>query len=145
MSDVHFPSGQWVGFYMYPGRSERFLMDLVLEFRDGVMTGEGWDNIGLFDIDGRYSTKNLECSWKKMYYQKHTVQYTGYGAKKGIWGTWTIQQLAYYPNGTPVPLTSKGGFHIWPIGERAALEKIRAEIREAIPQPASPLLVPHLE
>jgi hypothetical protein len=36
MSSVNFPSGQWVGFYTYPNRSERYLMDLVLQFRDGA-------------------------------------------------------------------------------------------------------------
>jgi len=132
MSDVNFPSGQWVGFYTYPHLSERFLMDLVLEFRDGVMTGEGWDGIGLFDIDGRYSTTDLQCHWKKMYYRKHTVQYAGYREKKGIWGTWTIG-------------ATKGGFHIWPIGEGAALEKFREEAKDEVLLPTPLKMMPNLK
>ncbi len=100
-------------------------MDLVLQFRDGIVTGEGWDGIGLFDIDGHYSNADLQCSWKKMYYRKHTVLYAGHRDKNGIWGTWTI---------SPV----KGGFHIWPIGEGAAQEKIREEAKEQ--HPANPVL-----
>lgn len=117
---VHFPSGQWVGFYTYPHRSERFLMDLVLQFRDGIVTGEGWDGIGLFDIDGHYSTADLQCSWKKLYYRKHTVLYSGHRDKNGIWGTWTIFPI-------------KGGFHIWPIGEGAAQETLREEAKAGSP------------
>lgn len=34
-------SGQWFGFYTYHGYAKRFLMDLVLEFWNGKMTGDG--------------------------------------------------------------------------------------------------------
>jgi hypothetical protein len=53
MSDAQFPSGQWFGFYTYHGRAKRYLMDLILEFKHGKMTGEGADGIGLFVISGR--------------------------------------------------------------------------------------------
>lgn len=128
MSDVNFPSGPWVGFYKYPHRGERFLMDLVLEFRDGAILGEGWDDIGLFDIDGRYSTGNLECSWKKMYYRKHTVLYAGYRDRTGIWGKWTIGP-------------AKGDFHIWPIGQGAASATARAEANEVLPSSPVPSIL----
>ena len=120
MSEAHFPSGQWVGFYTYSNRSKRYLMDLVLEFRGGIVSGEGADGIGLFGIDGRYYPKEGECFWTKTYFGSHSVEYSGFREKNGIWGTWTIE-------GT------KGGFHIWPIGEGAPVEKQREEVEEELP------------
>jgi hypothetical protein len=125
MGEANFPSGQWVGFYTYPNNRRRYLMDLVLQFRAGVITGEGADGIGLFGIDGHYYPKEGECTWIKTYYGKHSVAYAGFRDTKGIWGTWTI---AY----------TKGGFHIWPIGEGAPVEKLREEIDEQIPVLSSP-------
>ena len=120
MSDVDYPSGQWIGFYTYAAFSQRHLMDLILEFREGIVFGEGADGIGLFGIDGRYFPKEGECSWIKTYIGSHSVRYAGYREKKGIWGTWTIDD-------------TKGGFHIWPIGEGVALEKLREEVEQQCP------------
>src|SRR5687768_11598813 len=114
MSDVYYPSGKWIGFYTYAASSKRHLMDLILEFRQGTVAGEGADGIGFFGIDGRYYPKEAECNWIKTYFGSHSVYYAGYREKKGIWGTWTIG-------------LDKGGFHIWPIGEGAAIEKLREE------------------
>jgi hypothetical protein len=125
MSDVNFPSGQWVGFYTYPFQGKRHLMDLVLEFRDGVITGEGADGIGFFGINGRYFPNEGECSWTKTYIGRHSVEYSGYREKKGIWGTWTIHPTS-------------GGFHIWPIGEGAPIEKLREEVDKEFPLLVSP-------
>jgi hypothetical protein len=120
MSDVNFPSGQWVGFYTYSQGSQRFLMDLILEFRDGVISGEGADGIGFFGIDGRYYPKEGECSWIKTYFGRHSVEYVGFRETKGIWGTWRIGD-------------TQGGFHIWPIGEGATVETLSEEIEEKAP------------
>lgn len=104
MSDsAQFPSGEWVGFYLYPGQSRRYLMDLILEFKDGVISGEGSDGIGPFMIDGNYSESTLECSWFKTYVGRHSVYYAGFREGKGIWGNWSIGP-------------TRGGFQIWPIG-----------------------------
>ena len=130
MSEADFPSGQWIGFYTYPHQTKRHLMDLFLEFRGGVMSGEGADDIGLFGIDGHYYPKEAECSWIKTYIGKHSVEYFGYREKNGIWGTWTIG-------------ICKGGFHIWPIGEGATLETLREEVEEEFPLPVSPEKRPH--
>ena len=129
MSDVDFPSGQWVGFYVYSHRSRRYLMDLVLTFHGGIISGEGADGIGLFGIDGRYDPKAAECSWVKTYFGRHSVEYTGYREQKGIWGTWTLPGL-------------KGGFHIWPIGEGTPLEDLREEVEEEFPLRVSPATPP---
>lgn len=103
-----FSSGQWVGFYTYSGFANQFLMDLILEFKQGVISGEGHDGVGGFVISGVYSTETRECSWKKMYVGRHTVDYHGFGEGKSIWGTWTLSG-------------AKGGFKIWPLSEGASL------------------------
>jgi hypothetical protein len=115
---AQFPSGEWVGFYLYPGHARRFMMDLILEFRGGVMSGEGSDGIGPFVIDGTYSESSLECSWVKTYVGKHSVFYTGYREGKGIWGNWNILQI-------------RGGFQIWPIGSQPPFD---VEEEEAVDQ-----------
>ena len=94
-------------------------MDLILEFRDGLISGEGADGIGFFGIDGRYHSKAAECSWIKTYFGSHSVEYSGFREKKGIWGTWTIG-------------ASKGGFHIWPIGEDASTKTLKEEVEREI-------------
>lgn len=120
MSDLSFPSGQWVGFYTYANRTQRYLMDLVLEFRDGTISGEGADGIGFFGIDGHYCAREGDCTWIKTYFGRHSVEYTGYREKKGIWGNWAIELYT-------------GGFHIWPIGEGASVETLREEVEEEFP------------
>ena len=125
MSDANFPSGQWVGFYTYSTRSQRYLMDLVLEFQNGIVSGEGADGIGFFTIRGRYYPKESECFWLKTYVGRHSVEYTGYREQKGIWGTWKLTG-------------AKGGFHIWPIGEGTPLDELREEVEEEFPLVGSP-------
>ena len=109
MSELQFPSGQWVGFYTYAGRTRKYLMDLVLEFKNGVMTGEGADGIAMFVISGNYSVQSGECSWVKQYVARHAVEYKGFREGKGIWGNWNI-------------VKATGGFHIWPLSEGAPLK-----------------------
>jgi hypothetical protein len=109
MSQLQFPSGQWVGFYTYGRGSRKHLMDLFLEFKNGVMTGEGADSIGLFVISGNYSAQSGECAWVKQYVGRHAVEYKGFREGKGIWGNWTI-------------VMAKGGFQIWPLSEGLPLK-----------------------
>ena len=111
---AHFPSGEWVGFYVYSGHPRRYLMDLILEFRGGIISGEGSDGIGSFAIDGDYSESSRECSWVKTYVRKHSVSYSGYREGKGIWGTWNIMH-------------ERGGFQIWPIGSQPPSNSLAEE------------------
>jgi hypothetical protein len=101
VNDPLFPSGPWTGFYNY-GPGDRHRMELVLSFVNGVLSGEGADDVGRFLITGRYDPANRECSWTKTYVGAHDVAYRGFREGKGIWGTWEISLLAH------------GGFHIWP-------------------------------
>ena len=104
-SDPNFPSGPWTGFFLQahiPAGKHR--MDLRLTFQSGVMTGDGLDLVGEFTITGRYEVESGHCHWTKRYVGKHDVFYKGFNEGKGIWGVWEI------------PLTLRGGFHIWPEG-----------------------------
>ena len=89
-------------------------MDLILEFRDGRISGEGSDGIGPFGIDGEYGEGSGECSWIKTYFGRHSVAYSGFAEGKGIWGTWNV-------------MGSTGGFHIWPIGYQPPLDSVEEE------------------
>ena len=113
-TSAKFPSGEWIGFYVYSGHTRRFLMDLILTFSDGRISGEGCDGIGPFSIVGDYSETTLDCRWAKTYIGRHSVDYFGCREGKGIWGTWSLP-------------TRKGGFQIWPIGSEPSLEGISAE------------------
>jgi hypothetical protein len=103
--DVNFPSGPWTGFFTYnliPGKTRT---DLILEFADGRITGEGNDTIGPFVIAGEYDVNTKECLWRKSYVGQHDVVYQGFREGKGIWGTWEVYN------------DWRGGFHIWPLTE----------------------------
>ena len=112
MSEGLFTSGSWTGFYNYrPG--DRHRMDLGLSFVNGVIRGEGTDDVGLFLIRGRYDDASRECDWTKSYLGAHDVFYRGFREGKGIWGTWEIT------------IREHGGFHIWP--RQAGESEARAE------------------
>ena len=93
-------------------------MDLQLTFSQGVVTGDGNDDVGPFLIKGRYDPASLECHWTKTYLGSHDVFYRGFREGKGIWGPWEIALLAH------------GGFHIWPRGAGET-----EELTETVAQP----------
>ena len=120
-SDATFPSGRWTGFFTYAASAGRHRTELILEFANGCMTGEGNDSVGSFVISGRYDLQTHECYWTKTYVGAHDVFYRGFREGKGIWGTWEIDVFF------------RGGFHIWPLGESEG--ESRAE-RARVPEPA---------
>lgn len=77
-------------------------MQLHLTFANGMMSGDGNDDLGRFLIKGRYDSQTAESHWTKTYVGAHDVFYRGFREGKGIWGTWEIDNLDH------------GGFHIWP-------------------------------
>src|SRR5882757_4722682 len=79
-------------------------MQLHLTFANGVISGDGNDDIGRFLIKGRYDSQTAESHWTKTYVGAHDVFYRGFREGKGIWGTWEIA------------IHNHGGFHIWPRG-----------------------------
>ncbi len=90
-------------------------MDLTLSFSNGVLTGEGRDDIGTFVIKGRYETSSGECYWTKTYIGAHDVYYRGFREGKGIWGTWEIT------------IRDHGGFRIWPRSASAGEAEAKEE------------------
>ena len=133
-TDPRFPSGPWRGFFLmdhWPGRHQ---MELLLTFRQGVMTGEGRDRIGPFLIRGKYTLEDGKCHWTKRYIGQHDVAYQGYNEGKGIWGLWEI------------PPSSRGGFHIWPTGMGDPTSPHLAEAAQAPAEtPLEPELAPEVE
>ena len=77
-------------------------MDLHLSFANGLVSGDGNDDVGRFLIKGKYDASSRECYWTKSYIGAHDVFYRGFREGKGIWGTWEIR------------IWNHGGFHIWP-------------------------------
>ena len=90
-------------------------MQLHLTFTNGVISGDGNDDIGRFLIKGRYDCQVSECYWTKTYLGAHDVFYRGFRERKGIWGTWEISNLAH------------GGFHIWPKQARDSETVVESE------------------
>ena len=115
--DDRFPTGDWMGFYVQPDSRQRHVMDLLLQFAVGKITGGGGDPVGEFGITGAYDTKTAKCSWTKQYIGQHAVEYTGEARERGIVGQWRIQEQ---------PEFWSGPFFIWPraIGDlESAFEK----------------------
>jgi hypothetical protein len=91
-------------------------MQLHLTFANGVISGDGNDDIGRFLIKGRYDCQVSECYWTKTYVGSHDVFYRGFREGKGIWGTWEIGILNH------------GGFHIWPKQARDSIQPTESEL-----------------
>jgi hypothetical protein len=125
--DEGFPSGPWRGFFTYSGNHGRHRMDLGLTFANGVMSGEGNDEVGAFVIRGRYDAKSKECWWTKAYIGQYDAFYRGFREGKGIWGTWEIGQDLH------------GGFKIWPLAQGAGDDEAETEaVVEAVGELATP-------
>ena len=120
MSAELYPSGPWVGFYNYQP-PDRHRMQLDLTFANGVISGDGNDDIGRFLIKGRYDSQSAECHWTKSYIGAHDVFYRGFREGKGIWGTWELNDRGYH---------FTGGFHIWPEGMADPTQPVMEEEAE---------------
>lgn len=112
--DELYPSGPWVGYYLYAWSHVRNRQELTLTFRDGQLQGDGLDGVGAFLIRGAYDRVKGEVWWTKSYPGGHDVFYRGFREGKGIWGTWEIPPLG------------SGGFKIWPrgLGDAEALHAV---------------------
>jgi hypothetical protein len=108
-SDPRFPSGPWTGFFLQDQLPGRHMMELILTFSQGTMTGEGRDFVGAFHLRGQYELTDGKCHFHKRYVGKHDVFYQGFNEGKGIWGRWEMAEL----RGNSF---LHGGFHIWPEG-----------------------------
>jgi hypothetical protein len=123
MSKTDLPAGPWTGFYHYGVGTGQQRMDLVLSFANGIMSGDGIDDVGPFLISGHYDGTGGECYWTKSYIGAHDVFYRGFHEGNGIWGLWELPWFS-------------GGFHIWPLGQEEC--ELEAEAVE------EPMLVPQI-
>lgn len=103
-------------------------MALQLTFSNGFMSGDGSDDIGRFQIKGRYDTASRECYWTKTYLGAHDVFYRGFREGKGIWGTWEIG------------IHLHGGFHIWPLQDGEAESEAETKEQTELVEAVSPLV-----
>jgi hypothetical protein len=99
------PSGRWAGYYLYGHTESRHRMKLTLAFAEnGVIDGDGADDIAPFVITGRFDMATNAAYWTKAYIGMHTVEYSGLYCRRAICGDWTL-------------MGHSGGFWIWPESE----------------------------
>jgi hypothetical protein len=136
MTDTTFPSGEWVGYYMYQDLPNMCPMHLTLQFNGGTIRGAGIDNPGQFVIDGSYFADSGLAKWVKRYIGKHSVEYVGKLRDGKLVGTWSLAQMS-----EGKVQTLQGKFRIWPLPEGKyrndeTLQSILdRELREASEQP----------
>ena len=97
------PTGPWLGYYLYSPGGQPHGQRMDLSFAGGIVSGNGQDDIGAFDVAGSYSTDSGLVSWLKTYRNTHSVSYRGYFEKGSIYGGWKIDSECH------------GGFKIWPV------------------------------
>jgi hypothetical protein len=86
-------SGLWNGYYEQGGR--QYPQQSRLEFADGIIRGDGRDDIGIFYIDGeyRFSQQGVRLGWIKTYDGAHSVLYVGQLRDIEIVGSWKLSGL----------------------------------------------------
>lgn len=94
MASPRLSSGRWRGYYAQGG--SRYPQEVALEFADGIIRGDGRDDLGTFAIDGEYRADGDEVrvGWIKTYDGAHSVLYLGALRDRGIEGTWSLSGLA---------------------------------------------------
>lgn len=83
-------SGLWRGYYEQFG--ERHAQEMVLDFADGLVRGDGKDGLGRFTLEGEYRVDDeaIRLGWIKTYDGAHSVLYLGTFGPAGIEGDWRI-------------------------------------------------------
>ena len=112
------PSGYWSGFYVYRNDPKRHEMQIMLDFKNGVITGDGQDDVGAFTFKGTYDLNSMTCQFIK-FYSRHSINYQGQIDENGIWGKWfnvvnKPPQMNEEVFKAIVNEMGSGGFHIWP-------------------------------
>jgi hypothetical protein len=85
-----FPSGVWQGFWVQASFGRQPMEGFRLDFRNGLITGQGRDVVGRFTFAGRYDERTGHVRMVKRY-AAHQVEYDGMPDGEGsIAGTWRI-------------------------------------------------------
>lgn len=86
-----YPSGVWRGFWHQDGYGRQAMEAFELHFRNGNVSGQGHDVIGLFLFSGEWEQNTGHVRLVKQYIGKHQVLYVGEPDGEGnITGKWTI-------------------------------------------------------
>ncbi|MFL5341080.1 MAG: hypothetical protein ACJ8F7_13115 [Gemmataceae bacterium] len=108
-SDARFHGGSWMGYTLKPSTGGARQPTLTaLTFADGVISGTGSDETGVFAVHGRYDLRDGKCIWLQTYSDRREVIYNGYADCQGMWGMW------FRPRESGPDW--KGGFHLVPEG-----------------------------
>ncbi|MEZ4411270.1 MAG: hypothetical protein R3A52_33030 [Polyangiales bacterium] len=83
-------SGVWDGHFEQLGR--RFPQKMTLEFADGLVRGDGVDDLGSFTVEGEYRADEggVRVGWIKTYEGAHSVLYLGTVEGRAVRGRWSI-------------------------------------------------------
>jgi hypothetical protein len=83
-------SGLWTGYYEQFGKHHA--QQMVLDFADGLIRGDGKDGLGRFTLEGEYriADATIRLGWIKTYDGAHSVLYLGTFEAAGIEGHWSI-------------------------------------------------------
>ena len=85
-----YPSGSWVGHWDQNGLGRQSMHDLTLRFHGSSITGEGWDCVGQFTLEGEWMD-NSEVRIVKRYMGRHHVVYAGRHDGEGtLFGVWAL-------------------------------------------------------
>jgi hypothetical protein len=96
------PSGAWSGYYTYSSFHSLHRMQLQLTFSlNGLIDGDGIDDIHQFTIRGEFEPATRQARWTKAYIGMHRVEYEGVYDGRNILGVWTLAG-------------GSGAFRIWP-------------------------------
>ena len=84
-------SGRWVGYYEQWG--QRFQQDHRMEFADGLVRGDGADELGPFRLEGCYrnGADGVRLGWIETYEGAHSILYLGILRGDWIEGTWRVE------------------------------------------------------
>ncbi len=83
-------SGVWSGHYVE--RERAFPQRMTIELADGLVRGDGVDDLGTFTLDGEYRVDGASArlGWVKTYDGAHSVLYLGELRDEVITGSWSI-------------------------------------------------------
>jgi hypothetical protein len=85
-----YPSGRWRGYWEQVFWGRQTMRELVLNFANGRIDGQGVDIIGRFTFTGEYD-QHGQVVLIKRYLGKHEVLYRGrYDGEGTIYGQWNI-------------------------------------------------------
>lgn len=84
-------SGLWAGHYEQFG--DEYPQRMTLEFADGLVRGDGVDDLGTFTLEGEYRAHlgEVRLGWIKTYDGAHSVLYLGSLHGGTILGDWRVQ------------------------------------------------------